>query len=137
MNNDEKREQFEMWLRTVCFQKPTPEAHDLAWEAWQAAQQSAQPNCRPLPSVTVSRLGVRHLRRGRTARRFWSNARINALPLRQPSQNDFERKDDPFTVAAGKRAFLLLDFYSVACYTVIVTCCELFFFASKIPPLTQ
>ena len=25
---------FEKWLRTVCFQKPTPEAYDLAKDAW-------------------------------------------------------------------------------------------------------
>jgi hypothetical protein len=28
---------FEAWLRTTCFQKPTPEAYDLAKEAWKAA----------------------------------------------------------------------------------------------------
>lgn len=27
--------EFEAWLRTVCFQKPTPEAYDLAKEAWE------------------------------------------------------------------------------------------------------
>jgi hypothetical protein len=27
-------EKFEIWLRTVCFQKPTPEAYDLAKDAW-------------------------------------------------------------------------------------------------------
>ncbi len=47
--HNEQREQFEKWLRTVCFQQPTPEAYDLAWEAWQAAQQSVQsddcPSC--------------------------------------------------------------------------------------------
>ncbi len=26
---------FELWLRTVCFQKPTPEAYDLAKDAWE------------------------------------------------------------------------------------------------------
>ncbi len=30
----EETEDFENWLRTVCFQKPTPEAHDLAKCAW-------------------------------------------------------------------------------------------------------
>ncbi len=29
---------FEAWLRTVCFQKPTPEAYDLAKDAWQAGE---------------------------------------------------------------------------------------------------
>jgi hypothetical protein len=29
---------FEKWLRTVCFQRPTPEAYDLARDAWQAAR---------------------------------------------------------------------------------------------------
>ncbi len=27
-------EDFDKWLKTVCFQKPTPEAYDLAKEAW-------------------------------------------------------------------------------------------------------
>lgn len=40
--HNEQREQFEEWLRTVCFQQPTPEAYDLAWQAWKAAQQSVQ-----------------------------------------------------------------------------------------------
>ena len=40
---NEQREKFEKWLRTVCFQKPTPEAYDLAWQAWQAAEQSVHP----------------------------------------------------------------------------------------------
>lgn len=26
--------QFEIWLRTECFQKPTPEAYDLTKVAW-------------------------------------------------------------------------------------------------------
>ena len=30
-------EMFEAWLRTTCFQKPTPEAYDLAKSAWNAA----------------------------------------------------------------------------------------------------
>lgn len=29
--------EFEKWLRTVCFQKPTPEAYDLAKAAWKQA----------------------------------------------------------------------------------------------------
>jgi len=29
--------EFEQWLRTVCFQKPTPEAYDLAKCAWAEA----------------------------------------------------------------------------------------------------
>jgi len=28
---------FDEWLKTVCFQKPTPEAYDLAKEAWSAS----------------------------------------------------------------------------------------------------
>ena len=28
---------FEKWLRTVCFQEPTPEAYDLARRAWKKA----------------------------------------------------------------------------------------------------
>ncbi len=28
-------ERFEVWLRTVCLQKPTPEAYDLAKDAWE------------------------------------------------------------------------------------------------------
>lgn len=29
---------FEQWLRSVCFQKPTPEAKDLAQCAWDTQQ---------------------------------------------------------------------------------------------------
>lgn len=32
---------FDEWLRTVCFQKPTPEAYDLAKSAWNAAIKAA------------------------------------------------------------------------------------------------
>ena len=35
---------FEAWLRTVCFQRPTPEAYDLAKDAWLMAQ--SQQNAR-------------------------------------------------------------------------------------------
>lgn len=30
---------FEKWLRTACFQKPTPEAYDLAKEAWEKSKE--------------------------------------------------------------------------------------------------
>ena len=30
-------DQFKKWLNSVCFQKPTPEAYDLAKDAWEAA----------------------------------------------------------------------------------------------------
>lgn len=40
MDEAKQRYEFEKWLREVCFQKPTPEAYDLAWSAWKAAQQS-------------------------------------------------------------------------------------------------
>lgn len=33
---------FEEWLRTVCFQKPTPEACDLAKDAWKQAYKQAR-----------------------------------------------------------------------------------------------
>ncbi len=32
-------EEFEKWLRSVCFQKPTPEAYDLAKSAWLEVQE--------------------------------------------------------------------------------------------------
>lgn len=35
---DTSMAEFEAWLRTVCFQSPTPEAYDLAQNAWQAAR---------------------------------------------------------------------------------------------------
>lgn len=38
----EELKNFQVWLRTVCFQKPTPEAYDLAKSAWQ--QQSEKIN---------------------------------------------------------------------------------------------
>lgn len=37
--SDEGTQQFESWLRTVCFQQPTPEAYDLALCAWNAREQ--------------------------------------------------------------------------------------------------
>ena len=36
---------FEEWLRTVCFQKPTPEAYDLAKSAWEAATLAEREAC--------------------------------------------------------------------------------------------
>jgi len=42
MNVEEQHKEFEEWLRRVCFQKPTPEAYDLAWQAWHTAQQSVE-----------------------------------------------------------------------------------------------
>ena len=30
-------DEFKKWLNSVCFQKPTPEAYDLAKDAWEAA----------------------------------------------------------------------------------------------------
>lgn len=36
MSQDTEREAFEHELRRQCFQKPTPEAYDLAWCMWQA-----------------------------------------------------------------------------------------------------
>ena len=34
MSQDKEREDFERELRRQCFQKPTPEAYDLAWCMW-------------------------------------------------------------------------------------------------------
>lgn len=34
-------DEFEVWLRKVCFQKPTKEAHALAKAAWSAGKLSA------------------------------------------------------------------------------------------------
>lgn len=33
-------DEFERWLRCVCFQKPTPEAYDLAKDAWKEASRT-------------------------------------------------------------------------------------------------
>jgi hypothetical protein len=41
-NETEQREAFEAWLKTVCFQRPTPEAYDLALCAWREALLRAQ-----------------------------------------------------------------------------------------------
>jgi hypothetical protein len=41
---------FEKWLRTVCFQRPTPEAYDLARDAWQAARAA------PITALTDERV---------------------------------------------------------------------------------
>ncbi len=37
--------EFEEWLRTACFQKPTPEAYDLAKVAWNAATNGEREAC--------------------------------------------------------------------------------------------
>jgi hypothetical protein len=34
---------FDKWLKTTCFQKPTPEAYDLAKDAWKEARKTALP----------------------------------------------------------------------------------------------
>jgi hypothetical protein len=34
---------FEEWLKTVCFQKPTREAYDLARDAWKEGRKTARP----------------------------------------------------------------------------------------------
>ena len=47
LNNDdgliEEMQAFEAWLRMKCFQKPTPEAYDLAKSAWQMALVRSNP----------------------------------------------------------------------------------------------
>ena len=37
--------EFEEWLRTACFQKPTPEAYNLAKVAWNAATNGEREAC--------------------------------------------------------------------------------------------
>ena len=44
VDKDDRLMEFEAWLRTVCFQKPTPEAYDLAKSAWEYAIKTA---CKP------------------------------------------------------------------------------------------
>lgn len=36
---------FEKWLREVCFQKPTPEAYDLARDAWIESRKQEREAC--------------------------------------------------------------------------------------------
>lgn len=36
---------FNEWLKTVCFQKPTKEAYDLAKSAWNEALSAASAQC--------------------------------------------------------------------------------------------
>lgn len=47
--------EFEKWLPTVCFQRPTPEAYDLAWQAWKA-QYSAEPTAEHAPELNMTTL---------------------------------------------------------------------------------
>lgn len=47
-----ERERFEIELRKQCFQKPTPEAYDLAWCMWQARAALSSPA--PVPAAAVS-----------------------------------------------------------------------------------
>ena len=44
-------DEFKKWLTSVCFQKPTPEALDLAKDAWKAALKS---KTEPVPEVPCS-----------------------------------------------------------------------------------
>lgn len=44
---------FEPWLREVCFQKPTPEAYDLAKCAWQQALRAAPEHDTPAGAEVV------------------------------------------------------------------------------------
>lgn len=42
--------EFEAWLRSVCFQKPTQEAYDLAKAAWEeATKQTESKELTPYP----------------------------------------------------------------------------------------
>ena len=41
-------ERYEQWLRTVCFQRPTPEAYDLSKEAWNEAKKVEREACASL-----------------------------------------------------------------------------------------
>lgn len=46
--SSERMEEFEKWLRTTCFQKPTPEAYDLAKIAWRMATELERDACADL-----------------------------------------------------------------------------------------
>jgi hypothetical protein len=48
---------FESWLRSVCFQAPTPEAYDLAKSAWAESERIAtdKQNASPLPAMQSQR----------------------------------------------------------------------------------
>jgi hypothetical protein len=50
-NEHAAAQEFEAWLRTVCFQAPTKEAYDLAKSAWKQARTSAASLTFPLPSI--------------------------------------------------------------------------------------
>ena len=45
-------DEFTAWLNSVCFQKPTPEAYDLAKDAWKAALKS---NKEPVAKLQLQR----------------------------------------------------------------------------------
>ena len=42
---DALRQDFERWLRSICFQAPTKEAEDLAWSAWLEVQGRNRTKC--------------------------------------------------------------------------------------------
>lgn len=48
------REDFEAWLRTECFQKPTPEAYNLAKCAYQAATNRATKKAQEMNAPRVA-----------------------------------------------------------------------------------
>jgi len=47
MSEEQLKQQFQSWLRTVCFQKPTKEAEDLAWSAVKAFSRYQAPAIAP------------------------------------------------------------------------------------------
>lgn len=49
-------EEFEKWLRTACFQKPTPEAYDLAKCAWAESRNMEREVCKKICEDEAERL---------------------------------------------------------------------------------
>ena len=91
-------ESFEKWLRTVCFQKPTDEAYDLAKAAWIEATKTTAKRCEDLGKTLEVDIAV-------------------VLPT-------FKRLE---SVWIGKDNLLLdamFDFYSPKASRVIDVCCS-------------
>lgn len=56
--NTKNLEKFEIWLKSVCFQQPTPEAHDLAKSAWKEALKQREQMAEVLRVAAYPRRGT-------------------------------------------------------------------------------
>jgi len=102
---------YEIWLRTVCFQKPTPEAYELAKYAWREGRRHGQGDTVMAKPITVDQ-----------AKRILAEAGMVAVPVSvvdaskldfalaevmdcciYPDQENIKKVWDELTAAAQKK----------------------------------